>query len=119
MAPENLSDVKNLCITTRSNNASKGTKNNIWKDWKIEIWIIAFILNDIKYVIYASSTLKHDHYNGFIEYCNKNILSYQEIQQCYNDKDDEYQDEDGETVDEDFLNVDTQYPHGIVYHVYL
>jgi hypothetical protein len=29
MAPENLSDVKNLCITTRSNNASKGTKNNI------------------------------------------------------------------------------------------
>ena len=27
--------------------------------------------NNIKYVIYASSTLKHDHYNGFIEYCNK------------------------------------------------
>ena len=43
--------------------------------------------NDIKYVIYASSTLKHDHYNGFIEYCNKNILSYQEIQQHYNEKD--------------------------------
>jgi hypothetical protein len=35
--------------------------------------------SDIKYVIYASSTLKHDHYNGFIEYCNKNILSYQNI----------------------------------------
>ena len=61
--------------------------------------------NDIKYVIYSSSTLKHDHYNGFIEYCNKNILSYQEIQQHYNEKDEEYQDEDGETVDEDFLNL--------------
>jgi hypothetical protein len=61
--------------------------------------------NDIKYVIYASSTLKHDHYNGFIEYCNKNILSYQEIQQHYNEKDEEYQDEDGETIDEDFLNL--------------
>ena len=61
--------------------------------------------NDIKYVIYASSTLKHDHYNGFIEYCNKNILSYQEIQQHYNEKDEEYQDEDGETIDEEFLNL--------------
>jgi 5-methylcytosine-specific restriction endonuclease McrA len=61
--------------------------------------------SDIKYVIYASSTLKHDHYNGFIEYCNKNILSYQEIQQHYNEKDEEYQDEDGETIDEDFLNL--------------
>ena len=54
--------------------------------------------SDIKYVIYASSTLKHDHYNGFIEYCNKNILSYQEIQQHHNEKDEEYQDEDGETL---------------------
>ena len=61
--------------------------------------------NDIKYVIYASSTLKHDHYNGFIEYCNKNILSYQEIQKYYNEKDEEYQDEDGETIDEEFLNL--------------
>ena len=42
--------------------------------------------HDIKYVIYASSTLKHDHYSGFIEYCNKNILSYQEIQKYYNKK---------------------------------
>jgi hypothetical protein len=42
--------------------------------------------NYIKYVIYASSTLKHDHYNGFIEYCNKNIQSYREIQQHYNEK---------------------------------
>jgi hypothetical protein len=31
--------------------------------------------DNIKYVVYASSTLKHDYYNGFIEYCNKNILS--------------------------------------------
>jgi hypothetical protein len=27
--------------------------------------------NNIKYVVYASSTLKHNYYNGFIEYCNK------------------------------------------------
>ncbi len=27
--------------------------------------------DNIKYVVYASSTLKHDYYNGFIEYCNK------------------------------------------------
>jgi hypothetical protein len=27
--------------------------------------------SDIKYVVYASSTSKHDYYNGFIEYCNK------------------------------------------------
>ncbi len=42
--------------------------------------------NNIKYVVYASSALKHNYYNGFIEYCNKNILSYDEIQEHYNKK---------------------------------
>ncbi len=42
--------------------------------------------NNIKYVVYASSTLKHNFYNGFIEYCNINILSYDEIQEYYNKK---------------------------------
>ena len=46
--------------------------------------------NNIKYVVYASTTLKNDYYNGFIEYCNKNILSYEEIQENYNKKADEY-----------------------------
>ena len=39
--------------------------------------------DNIKKVIYASSTLKHNYYNGFIEYCNKNVLSYEEIQEHY------------------------------------
>ncbi len=42
--------------------------------------------NNIKYVVYASSTLKYSYYNGFTEYCNKNILSYDEIQEYYNKK---------------------------------
>jgi len=60
---------------------------------------------NIENVIYASSSLKHDYYNGFIEYCNKKILSYDEIQQYYNKKDDEYIDEDGEVIDNEFLNL--------------
>ena len=42
--------------------------------------------NQIKYVIKSSSTIDHDYYNGFINYCNDKILSYQEIQDYYNDK---------------------------------
>jgi energy-coupling factor transporter ATP-binding protein EcfA2 len=42
--------------------------------------------DQIKYVIKASSTIDHDYYNGFINYCNDKILSYQEIQDYYNDK---------------------------------
>ena len=59
--------------------------------------------DNIKKVIYASSTLKHNYYNGFIEYCNKNVLSYEEIQEHYNKKEEEYKDDDGETIDRDFL----------------
>ena len=55
--------------------------------------------DSIKYVVYASSTLKHDYYNGFIEYCNKNILSYDEIQEYFNTKEEEYKDDNGETID--------------------
>jgi hypothetical protein len=39
--------------------------------------------NNIKNVVYASSTLKHNCYNGFIEYCNKNIVSLEEIQEYF------------------------------------
>jgi len=39
----------------------------------------------IKYVIHSSSTvIKHDYYNGFINYCNEICLSYEEIQEYYN-----------------------------------
>jgi hypothetical protein len=54
--------------------------------------------NDIKYVVYASSTLKHNYYYGFIECCNKNMLSYEEIQEYFNTKEGEYKDDNGETV---------------------
>ena len=40
--------------------------------------------NQIKYVIKSSSTIDHDYYNGFINYCNHKILSYQEIQDYCN-----------------------------------
>jgi hypothetical protein len=40
--------------------------------------------NNIKYVIYSSSTVKHDYYNGFINYCNDHILNYDQIQEYYN-----------------------------------
>jgi hypothetical protein len=40
--------------------------------------------DNIKFVISASSTLKHNFYNGLIEYCNINVLSYEEIQEHYN-----------------------------------
>jgi hypothetical protein len=43
-------------------------------------------LKNIKYVIKASSTLDYDYYNGFIDYCNDKILSYDEIQEYYNNK---------------------------------
>ena len=45
--------------------------------------------NNIKYVVYSSSTVKHDYYNGFINYCNEKVLSYEEIQEYYNNKVDE------------------------------
>jgi 5-methylcytosine-specific restriction endonuclease McrA len=45
--------------------------------------------NNIKYVIYSSSTVKHDYYNGFINYCNKHILNYDQIQEYYNTRTDE------------------------------
>jgi GTPase SAR1 family protein len=61
--------------------------------------------DNIKYVVYASSTLKHDYYNGFIEYCNKNILSYDEIQEYFNTKEEEYKDDNGETIDHEFLSI--------------
>jgi len=61
--------------------------------------------SDIKNVIYASSTLKHNYYNGFIEYCNKNILSYEEIQEYFNTKEEEYKDDDGKPIDHEFLNI--------------
>ena len=44
---------------------------------------------NIKYVIHSSSTIKHDYYNGFINYCNEKVLSYAEIQEYYNNKIDE------------------------------
>jgi hypothetical protein len=61
--------------------------------------------DNIKYVVYASSSLKHDYYNGFIEYCNKNILSYEEIQEYYSKKEEEYKDDNGETIDHEFLSI--------------
>ena len=45
--------------------------------------------DNIKYVIHSSSTIKHDYYNGFINYCNEKVLSYAEIQEYYNNKIDE------------------------------
>jgi 5-methylcytosine-specific restriction enzyme A len=45
--------------------------------------------NNIKYVIYSSSTVKHDYYNGFINYCNDHILNYDQIQEYYNTRTDE------------------------------
>jgi 5-methylcytosine-specific restriction enzyme A len=45
--------------------------------------------NNIKYVIYSSSTVKHDYYNGFINYCNDHILNYDQIQEYYNSRTDE------------------------------
>jgi 5-methylcytosine-specific restriction endonuclease McrA len=45
--------------------------------------------NNIKYVIYSSSTVKHDYYNGFINYCNDHILNYDQIQEFYNTRTDE------------------------------
>jgi hypothetical protein len=45
--------------------------------------------NNIKYVIYSSSTVKHDYYNGFINYCNQHILNYDQIQEYYNTRTDE------------------------------
>ena len=35
--------------------------------------------DNIKYVIHSSSTIKHDYYNGFINYCNEKVLSYAEL----------------------------------------
>ena len=68
--------------------------------------------NQIKYVIKASSTLKHDYYNGFINYCNDKILSYDEIQDYYNNKVDDNINMDGIAQDDeihyDFVN-DGQY----------
>jgi 5-methylcytosine-specific restriction endonuclease McrA len=45
--------------------------------------------NNIQYVIYSSSTVKHDYYNGFINYCNDHILNYDQIQEYYNTRTDE------------------------------
>jgi 5-methylcytosine-specific restriction enzyme A len=45
--------------------------------------------DNIKYVIYSSSTVKHDYYNGFINYCNDHILNYDQIQEYYNTRTDE------------------------------
>jgi 5-methylcytosine-specific restriction enzyme A len=45
--------------------------------------------NNIKYVIYSSSTVKHDYYNDFINYCNQHILNYDQIQEYYNTRTDE------------------------------
>ena len=45
--------------------------------------------HDIKYVIYSSSTVKHDYYSGFINYCNDHILNYDQIQEYYNTRADE------------------------------
>ena len=57
--------------------------------------------DQIKYVIKASSRLDHDYYNGFVNYCNEKILSYQEIQDYYNDKMDENINVDGIAQDDE------------------
>jgi hypothetical protein len=61
--------------------------------------------SDMKKIVYSSSTLKHNYYNGFIEYRNKNLLSYEEIQEYFNTKEEEYKDDDGKPIDHDFLNI--------------
>ena len=70
--------------------------------------------DNIKYVIHSSSTIKHDYYNGFINYCNEKVLSYAEIQEYYNNKIDEninfegVQQEDEPCIN---LNGDGDYEH--------
>ena len=60
--------------------------------------------SQIKYVIKASSTLDHDYYNGFINYCNEKILSYEEIQDYYNSKVDENIDFEGKSQEDETVH---------------
>jgi len=74
--------------------------------------------NDIKYVIYSSATVKHNHYNGFIIRCNDSILNYDEIQEYYNTKQDENINFEGvPQEDETCVDMNNEGEYEIIYTV--
>ncbi len=56
--------------------------------------------NNIKYVVYVHQLKNIINNNVFVEYCNKYILSYDEIQEYFNTKEEEYKDDDGQTIEQ-------------------